>query len=596
MLMPALKIVNGQLQDPAGNRVLLRGVSSQGMCMVYGDQGNPGTYVPLTLQQYVQHAVQTDAQGKPWLSRAIRLCFERFPCTNPGRLNGYTLGRPYAMPDTIPFPAWAPSTTVQEGATVTFGGNRWRALKVAWRADRGEGWFPGGYASGDVRSGVGTNHLYRCASVGAGPRPPQDQWDHGPTGTSSTPSIDAFGNGWLYIGEFGQTGATQPFSGTPIPGEFDDGGIPTFPDGNVWWQSEGPDVSASQAAADFAAWKSKVLDPAVQAAIDLGLYVVICEFDFGPAHHPLRSARMLDFWPRMATSQWANHPQVLFELWNESEDIGSYAGGAGSWAMQKPVIQQTVDAIRAGGAGNIVIVPTPFYSSCAGEATASPLTGPNIGYAWHQYASEWASPTNQQQIMQALASGQAIFITEFGDDSNPTDPANTWLVTLRKLCEPSEGAVHPPAGMFAWAETDSWAPSLFTDDHLTVPSVDGQAVRQWLFDKKDDSQPGGGTAPAPSPVVQTAAPIVDPLASPTSAEPIILTGKLAPVVAPPPPPPPVPPVKTPAQLAADALMADAMRDLVAAQTAAALAENAAAAAQVKVSNVRAVIDALAAGH
>ena len=87
-------------------------------------------------------------------------------------------------------------------------------------------------------------------------------------------------------------------------------------------------------------------------------------------------------------------------------------------ALQKPVIQQTVDAIRAAGANNIIIVPTPFYSAWAGEATASPLTGSNLAYALHQYRSTWEKyPSNRDQINQALASGQAIVWTEWADDS-----------------------------------------------------------------------------------------------------------------------------------------------------------------------------------
>lgn len=566
MTLPALKITGGQLQDPAGNRVLLRGISSQGMCMVYGDQANPGTYVPMTVAQYVQRATQTDAQGKPWCSRAIRLCFERFPCTNPGRMSGYSLGKPYAMPDTIAFAPWAPlDPMVLEGETRTYAGNRWRALKLAWRADRGEGWFPGQYAVGDVRSGVGTNHLYRCASVPTTPfRPPQDQWDHGPQGTDPTnPVLDAFQNGWLYLGEFGTTGTTVPFSSKPIPAEFDDGGIPAYPDGWVWWQFESPDEPASQEAADFAAWKAKVLDPAVQAAVDAGLYAIITDFDFGPAQHPLRGPRMLAFWQLLAASQWANHPQVLFELWNESEDVGGYPGNAGSWAAQKPIIQRTLDAIRAAGAGNVVIATTPFYCSCVGEATANPLSGSNVGYAFHMYASEWGSSANQQQLAQGLASGQAVFITEFGDDSNPTDPANTWLKVLLAAIA---SAKNPPAAMIAWAETDSWAPSLFSDDALTQPTIDGQAVRQWLDDNRSDAQPGGPPALA----VQTAAPILDPAPPPpsTPGAVVTITGRLAPVVVvtpPPPPPPPPLPAKTPLQVWADANLARAKDDAASAQ-------------------------------
>ena len=173
----------------------------------------------------------------------------------------------------------------------------------------------------------------------------------------------------------GESGETPPFAKKKT---VRDNNQDWFLDGLVQWQYLSADYAPEKAAANFADWKSKVMDPVVRRAIERGLYVVIADFDFGPAHHPMRRARMLDFWKRMAASQWANHPQVMFELWNESEDIGAHRGGPGSWADQKPAIQETIDAIRAAGARNIIIVPTPFYSTWAGEATASPLSGPNI--------------------------------------------------------------------------------------------------------------------------------------------------------------------------------------------------------------------------
>jgi hypothetical protein len=256
-----------------------------------------------------------------------------------------------------------------------------------------------------------------------------------------------------------------------------------------------PDYSPAQSSARFADWKAKVMDPVVRRAIDDGLYVVICDFDFGPAHHPLRHARMLDFWTRLARSPWANHPQVIFELWNESEDIASYAGGPGSWALQKPVIQETIDAIRSAGANNVIIVPTPFYSAWAGEATASPLTGSNVAYALHQYRTTWeAYPSNREQIRQAMASGQAIVWTEWADDTPQTNPALLWPTTtnapppLRQLLEPGEGSLHPAAGWFAWSLSNSWFPFLFTDAALTKPSPFGIATRQWLYDKWSEDE------------------------------------------------------------------------------------------------------------
>lgn len=489
-LRPALHISGNALYDAKNDRVILRGVSTQGMGMVYGDRDNPGTYLPMTPAQYVHRATGTDATGNKWYSTAIRLVFERFPCVNPARLYS-TENRPWGMPDTIAFSAWQASQSYLEGAVATAGGNRYRAVKKLWRADRGQAWNPTPYQVGELVVNVEGN-VYRCtSSTGSGT--PTGDWGAYPRGTGGA-IAEHQGNleyVWQYLGPFGQSGSQAPSTLTAVT----DNGQHWLVDNLVQWQYMSVDYTPAQALANFEDYKAKVMDPAIQAAVDDGLYVVITDFDFGPAHHPLRHARMLDFWTRMARSQWANHPQVIFELWNESEDIGSYAGGGGSWALQKPVIQETVDAIRAAGANNLVFVPTPFYSAWVGEATASPLTGSNLAYTLHVYRSQWESyASNREQITAGLASGQAVVLTEWGDDTNPASASATWATTsavggsLRQLLEPSEGAAHPAIGHFAWALTQNWSPSLFSDAALTQPTAFGQATRQWLFDKRSDSQ------------------------------------------------------------------------------------------------------------
>jgi len=492
---PALHVNGSALNDTLGNRVILRGVSSQGMGMVYGDKANPGTYLPVSITDYVKRAVQVDGQGQPWNSTAIRLCFERFPCTDPTRL--YTVENvPYAMPDTIAFPAWQPSTNYATQEIATAGGNRYRVIQRKWRADRGQAWNPGAYIVGDVVSAWDPNagsHVYQCTAVPAtpGPVPTNPSWSGGPTQAAGS-STDIFGNVWLYIGEFGTSGTTPLQALTPIT----DDGQQYLVDGLVSWQYDSPDYTPAQALANFQDWKSKVMDPAITAAKAAGLYVIICNFDFGPAHHPLMSARLTAFWTLMAQSQWANDPQVLFELWNESCDVDGISGGPGSWAAQKPVIQGVVNTIRA-TANNVILVPPPFFSAWVGEATASPLTGTNIAYTLHQYRSQYeAFTSNQQQITQGLASGQAIFMTEWGDDTNPTDSTKTWwdassATPLKALIEPSLGSLHPVCGWTAWSLSPSWSPDLFTDNALTLPTPYGQAVRVALFNLKADSQPVG---------------------------------------------------------------------------------------------------------
>ena len=487
---PPLTVSGNKFVDPAGKTVVLRGVSSMGMGMVYGDKDRPGTYLPMTPAQYVDRAIQTDATGQKWHSTAIRLVFERFPSVNPSRL--YKIeNSPYAMPDTVPVAAWQTAHSYEEGEVAAAGGKRFRVAKKLWRGDRGFAWNAQPYQVGEIVVNIQGN-VYRCTeSTGSGN--PAGDWGRFPTGTG-TAITEEQGNlhyVWSYVGVFGRSGETVPFKLKPVA----DNQQQWYVDNLTTWQYMSNDYSPTQSAARFDDWKSKVMDPVVRRAIDDGLYVVICDFDFGPAHHPLRHARMLDFWTRLARSPWANHPQVIFELWNESEDIGSYAGGPGSWAQQKPVIQETIDAIRAAGATNVIIVPTPFYSAWAGEATASPLTGSNLAYALHQYRSTWeAYPSNRDQINQAMASGQAIVWTEWADDTAQTNPALMWPTvatappSLRQLLEPGEGAMHPAAGWFAWSLSQSWSPVLFSDAALTKPTPFGVAARQWLLDKRNEDE------------------------------------------------------------------------------------------------------------
>jgi hypothetical protein len=488
---PPLSVSGNKFVDPDGRTVILRGVSSMGMAMVYGNKNSRGSYLPMTPEQYVDRAVQKDATGNLWYSTAIRLNFERFPSVNPSRLY-MREGEPYAMPDTIPFAAWQADHQYADGDVVASGGSRYRVVTKLWRGDRGFAWNPGRYQVGDVIVNIEGN-VYRCVSSSGSGNPLAD-WGRFPRGTGQAIAEDqgALQYIWQYVGKFGKSGATPPFGKEATR----DNQQNWFVDGLVQWQYMSPDYPQDKALANFADWKSKVMDPPVRRAIERGLYVVIADFDFGPAHHPLRRARMLDFWTRMAKSSYANHPQVIFELWNESEDIGGYRGGPGSWAEQKPAIQETIDAVRAAGARNIIIVPPPFYSTWVGEATASPLTGSNIAYAVHQYRSQWEMYAgNREQILRGLSSGQAIVITEWGDNTAETNPARMWPTTttappaLRQLIEPGDGAKNPAAGWFAWALSQTWDPHLFSDAALTTPTPFGVATRQWLTDKRTDSQP-----------------------------------------------------------------------------------------------------------
>ena len=130
---PPLTVSGNKFVDPNGKTVRLRGVSSMGMAMVYGDKDRPGSYLPMSPKQYVDRAIQTDATGQRWYSTAIRLVFERFPSVNPSRLYK-TENSPYAMPDTVPVAAWQTSHQYQEGEVASIAGKRFRAARKLWIA------------------------------------------------------------------------------------------------------------------------------------------------------------------------------------------------------------------------------------------------------------------------------------------------------------------------------------------------------------------------------------------------------------------------------------------------------------------------------
>ena len=416
---PQLTVDGDRLEDPQGNSVIIRGLATMGMGMVYGNEASPGGYIPITPIQFIDRATQTDADGEVWYSTAIRLNFERYPSVNTARL--YTTENvPYAMPDTTPVSAWSAGT----------------------------------YQMGEIRSISGSRYV--CADSSCASMPPSSPWR-------------------LVSDDYDQT----------------------------------------EMNANFAAWKAAVMDPVVDRAVANGLYVVICEFDFGPAHHPTRYARMLDFWQRMAASSYKNHPNIIFELWNESETIGTYDGGPGSWATQKPYIEDVIDVIRNEGANNIIIIPPPFYSAWIAEATSNPISGTNLAYSLHQYREQWeAFSSNRDQINTALASNVPVIMTEWGDGFSPnsnacngggsSNPLLQWpdfssvSPALRELIEPSDGSSNPVAGWFAWSHSINWCPTVWENNSMTDPAVMGIATRQWLEDMRFDSQPEESSGNSPT--------------------------------------------------------------------------------------------------
>ncbi len=151
---------------------------------------------------------------------------------------------------------------------------------------------------------------------------------------------------------------------------------------------------------------SKV-EAVIQNAIELGVYVLVdWHTEVAAAADPQvnQQTAAVAFFTEMATKYGA-YPNVIWEPYNEP------AGP--TWPQIKAYHQAVVDAVRAAGSDNLMVLGTPQWSQRVDQAAADPVVGTNLLYTLH-----WYSCTHGQSFRslgdKAIAGGIALFVTEFG--------------------------------------------------------------------------------------------------------------------------------------------------------------------------------------
>jgi endoglucanase len=207
----------------------------------------------------------------------------------------------------------------------------------------------------------------------------------------------------------------------------------------------------------------------VSSATAAGLYVILDLHWTAPAAFcPLAQNQMADadnsvsFWSSIAT-EFKSYPNVMFELFNEPF-VGDSSPSATDWTtmMQggpqttfvtggNPYqesynwtvagMQQMLNAVRATGATNVVLVGTTSWSQDLSDWVTYAPTDPDhqMAAVWHAYSNASSDPTTTVPLFgtqaytwaqNVLSAGYPVVITETGDWNAPGTTGAPYLQNL----------------------------------------------------------------------------------------------------------------------------------------------------------------------
>ncbi|MHB8710559.1 MAG: glycoside hydrolase family 5 protein [Minisyncoccota bacterium] len=289
-----------------------------------------------------------------------------------------------------------------------------------------------------------------------------------------------------------------------------------------------------------------------------GLYVILDLHWAAPGTTcPLLQTQMADadhslaFWTSIATT-YKNNPAVLFELFNEpflnfdftgnawtymmSGTNGSFSGypatsGSNNWKNIKTPwaiasYQDMLNAVRATGAKNIVLVGTMQYSQDLSSWLTTHPTDPlnQMAAAWHPYPSygtTWGTPAYAQpnyapgvfnDVQNILAAGIPVIATETGDRDTAGTVGAPLVSTVTSWVD------QHGVSLLGWT-WDVWGNSdnvLIKDVNGTPTDGYGQVFKAWLLSHTatstgSPSSSSGTTATIISPYIQDFSPRSGPV-------------------------------------------------------------------------------------
>jgi endoglucanase len=226
------------------------------------------------------------------------------------------------------------------------------------------------------------------------------------------------------------------------------------------------------------------LRPAVEHATARGLYAIVDWHEIGDAAPADQETRQ--FWAKAAPA-FARYPNVLYEVFNESEDLADM-----SWTTWKSHAQPWVDQIRRDAPDNIILIGAPFWTQELRGAVDDPFVGSNLAYVGHIYPGISAAVWGPGGAFTQVAAVRPMMITEWGYREGGGDPVNG---TQAGFGDPLKAWIEAQRlGWTAWCADTIWDSTMFNVDDWSLrvgPGEMGGFTKDWLAEKKDADQPSG---------------------------------------------------------------------------------------------------------
>jgi endoglucanase len=162
----------------------------------------------------------------------------------------------------------------------------------------------------------------------------------------------------------------------------------------------------------------------VQAAIDLGIYVIVDFHETKNGNDHLAAAKK--FFGDLSR-EFGKAPNLIYETWNEPDNTVAWATAI------KPYHEAVIPVIRANSDG-IILCGTRNWCQEVDEASKNPITlSGNIAYTLHFYATDHRD-ANRAKAKTALDNGVALMVTE-GGLSEASGSGRIDTAEARKWCD-----------------------------------------------------------------------------------------------------------------------------------------------------------------